>query len=154
MSRGAPRVPPEVLDEAARARGEPASALATILLGSDRPPLARLLCRERHRLGAVYVVDGRRILALPERVFLSSAIYREVVDDTQESIFVPNTFDIDAHTGTGSLLLRCRCRMWTTTVADVRRQLDAGGARARRGWVMVSGTYPNTHPNALLNRPR
>jgi len=145
VSRSAPRVPAEVHDEAARRRAEPESARAVILLGSDRPPLAKLMCRGRHRLGAVYSVAGRRILAVPERVMLSVSLYREVIDDTQETILTAWSWDVDTHEGTGWIPLRCRCGTWATDAPDVRRQLDHS-TRKRGGWILVSRSYPANSP--------
>lgn len=148
MSRQAPLTSAEVLAAAARRRGEPESARAALLLGSDRPPLAKLMCHPgRHRLGAVYAVDGRRILAVPERVMLQVSFYREVIDDTQEMIFTAWSWDVDAHEGTGWIPLRCRCGTWATDVPEVRRQLDHS-ARTRGGWIFVSRSYPANSPQA------
>lgn len=135
-------IPAEALAQQAEKSKLPESQLARALLSSDRPSRADVWCGKRkHRMARVYEIPGGSpVLAVRGFVTLRAQVYRDVpADDTSEVVFVDWAYPIPATAEdcpSASIILRCKCSHWWTSVRQVREQLDHLPPGDR--WLMVS----------------
>ena len=117
-------------------RDQEDTALAALLLGSDRPARATLWCgHQRHKLGLVYDLPGRGlVLVLRQTTMLAAELYPDTgPEDLGEVTWLsrvhPLVDDVNA-------VARCRCGTWSARTDAVRAKFERGGRdiRAPRSW--------------------